>query len=126
VKNLLITAINEPSTALSTGIDNTTKVGYKYEGINSHPEIIAYEFSASGTGKKVVVWPYDSDSNREFSVFLNGILVYYLGDGPNKEVTGRQRMYFTTGELNGTNRLVFVQAKKNERWGISKIRVVND
>ncbi|RLA50146.1 MAG: hypothetical protein DRQ98_13225, partial [Gammaproteobacteria bacterium] len=104
--------------ALDTGMYGN---GY---GTNQNPTEVIATFEYTGTDMVLSVTGYDVDSATEISVYLNGILLGYLSQGPNNDLnSGDSFAISATAQLPATNQVKFVENIAGYRWGVTNIQL---
>ena len=84
-------------------------------------ELIA-TFVGTTTDLVFSVAGFDIDFTDEVALYLNGVLLGYLSQGPNDGLNSGDSYCIRVGDqLNGENRLKFVQKTAGWKWGVTDL-----
>jgi hypothetical protein len=112
---------------LEEGVINTGQYGYDYGGGFHETQFIA---TFEGTTMDLVfsVTGYDIDSGSdEVAVYLNGVLLGYLSQGPDNGLNSGDSFSIPASvQLTGENRIKFVQKFSGYTWGVTNLLLAED
>lgn len=125
VTRVRLQPLSGPQVALTAGVADTNKYGYRYPGSASYPGKLTATFSQIDSDVKLTVRAFDIDSSDEVSVFLNGQSLGALRISKNN---GERNSVFTITRIaqQSTNTLEFVQKTPGDKWGLRNLRVRPD
>ena len=108
---------------LEVGVMDTGQYGYGY-GTSEHPAELFATFTGTSEDLILQVTGYDIDDPEgdEVSVFLNGVFLGYLSNGPNNQLNGGDTFAIPASmQQPGPNLVRFAQKVPGWIWGVTNL-----
>lgn len=100
---------------------DVNQYGFRFEGVNSHVEVLERQFDASGSDLLLTLNGFDIDTDNEVRVLVNGTEIGFLSRTASNE-RGPSRLKIAGSLLIGTNNtLRFEQQNPDWIWGVTDL-----
>ena len=117
---------NADPVALSIGVPDGARYGYRFQGTNENREEAAFTFDGGSGPIDLSARGFDIDSGNEIRVLVNGTRVGYLARTPNNDFATSALTVPVSAQTSGENTLRFVQKRPGFVWGVTDILLSAD